>query len=382
MSTTANLPISNVVEISIASPQTGLSDFQVNNIAIGTRETPINPPAAGYAIYLDTLAVAADWGTGSEVYAQAVALFSQRPNPLSGGGALIVYAMGSTQTLSQAINALSALIFFGAFLYAGYNPINSEIEAAATLMNELGLIFPVSSYLTTDLNSGGLLQVVSAANEPFARPLYYGQVGTYASARIFAAAYIGRAMSVNFEGNATTNTMQMKDLAGVTADSTLTQTILNTCETLGVDCYGNIGGIPKTFSNGGPGFNYFDNMYNLEWLTFALEVALFNVIATTPTKIPQTEAGMTQLKNAVIGVLQQAVSNGYLAPGAWNAPDTFGNPATFEANIAALGYYVWSAPVSQQSETQREERVAPLIQVAIKLAGAVHSSQVLVYINA
>lgn len=378
----SNLPLNNIVEIDISSPQTGLTNFQINNIALGTREAPLNNQPLGYGVYRDTLSVAADWGTTSEAYAQAVKLFSQRPNPLSGGGQLIIYPMSGGQTLTQAIDALAPLIFFGAFMWAGYNPNNAEIEAAAATMQALGLIMPVASYLTSDLNNGGLLQTISAANEPFARPLIYTLGGTFASARVFAAAYIGRAMSVDFTGINTTNTMQMKDLVGVLADPGITQTVLNLCETLGVDCFANIGGIPKVFSNGGPGGNFFDNMYNLEWLTFALEVALFNVIATTSTKIPQTERGMTQLKNAVIKVLQQAVANGYLAPGIWNSPDTFGDPAKFDANIANLGYYVYSQPVGLQSEADRTQRKAPIIQVAIKLAGAVHTVEAIIYINA
>jgi hypothetical protein len=51
-------------------------------------------------------------------------------------------------------------------------------------------------------------------------------------------------------------------------------------------------------------------------------------------------------------------------------------------NIEEVGYYIYSLPVNQQAQTEREERKAPLIQIALKEAGAIHSSNVLVYINA
>ena len=385
-----SLPITNVVTISVESPQhAGLGDYQVNNLALLTNEVPVaSVPVAGYFIYRNSSSVLADWGAGSETYAQAVNVFSQVPNPLSGGGQLIVFAMSGGQTLTQAAQALQSLIFFGGAMYGGYNPVNSEVEAFASYMQSQGLISAISSYLVSDLTVPGLFATVRNASQNFAMCFLYTVAtagvgaGSYLAARIAMAAYMGRLMSVDFSGSNTTSTMQMKDLVNVQPDPGITQTVLNSCQSVGVDCFASIGGLPKVFSNGGPNGEFFaDNAYNLEWLTVALEMALFNVIATTTTKIPQTEQGVGLLKNAIIGVLQQAVTNGYVAPGAWNSPDTFGNPVTLVRNVAQTGYYVYSQPVANQSETARENRQAPLIQVAIKLAGAVHSANCIVEIN-
>jgi hypothetical protein len=256
-------------------------------------------------------------------------------------------------------------------------------------MEAEGLGLGVTSNLAADYGVGGLFTTVRNASQTFAFCFYYGigtdgvSAGSYQAARIAGAAYFGRLYSTNFNGSNTTSTMQMKDLVNVQPDPTVTQTVLNALSALGVDCYGSIGGLPKCFSFGGTSGNFFaDNTYNLEWLTFALEVALFNVIAETNTKVPQTERGIAQLKDACIQVLNQAVTNGYLAPGAWNSPDTFGDPETLDTNVAQLGYYIYSEPVGQQSEAQRAARQAPLIQIAIKLAGAVHTTTAIVYINA
>ena len=390
--TPSTLPITNVVEISVQTPQAGLADYQVNNIAILTKEVPLggwSGTTFGFGIYLSPQQVALDWGVGSETYAQAVNIFSQRPNPLSGGGQLIVYAGSGGQTLTQMIQALQPSIFFGLAMPAGYNPNNAEVEAAATYMQAEGLGLGVTSYLVADAQGGGLFTTIRNASQNFSFCFYYGiatdgiAAGSYAAARIAGAAYFGRLYSTNFDGSATTSTMQMKDLVNVQPDPTVTQTVLNLLSGLGVDCFASIAGLPKVFSFGGSSGAFFaDNTYNLEWLTFALEVALFNVIAETNTKVPQTEPGIAQLKDAIIQVLQQAVVNGYIAPGAWNSPDTFGNPATLDANVAQLGFYVYSQPVAQQGETARAARQAPVIQVAIKLAGAVHTASCIVNINA
>lgn len=379
-----SLPITNVVNISISSPQAGLGAYRINNVAILNRETPLggwSGTATGYGVYKDTLTVLADWGSGSEAYAQAVAIFDQRPNILSGDGNLIIYAQSGGQTLTQAIQALQPLIFFGGVHWAGYDPVDAEIEAAVATCQPLNIMCFVATYKTTDLNTPNLLFTLSASNQSSARMFLYTLGGTYAAARLAMAAAIGRGMSTDFTGSNTTISMQMKDLAGVLPDPNLTQTLYNTCGTLGVDVFTAVQGLPKYWSNGGPSGNFFDAVYNLEWLIFALQVQIFNVIAETSTKIPQTEAGIAQLRNAAIQVLKQAVINGYLAPGTWTATDTFGDPSTFVNNIKQNGYYVYTAPLSQQLAVDRLARKAPLMQIAIKEAGSVHSSNVLVFIN-
>jgi hypothetical protein len=79
--------------------------------------------------------------------------------------------------------------------------------------------------------------------------------------------------------------------------------------------------------------------------------------------------------------MQQFVANGELAPGQWNSSQTFGDPLTFIKNIQQVGYYIFSTPVALQSSSDRNARKAPLVQIAAKRAGAIHSSTVLVVVN-
>jgi hypothetical protein len=132
-------------------------------------------------------------------------------------------------------------------------------------------------------------------------------------------------------------------------------------------------------SSGGNG--YFDNVFNLQWLLGALQVAYFNALAGTPTKVPQTDSGFSAVTNALLQVLEQAVTNGYLAPGAWNIAIPFGDPQTFLNAISAQGFYIYVPPFSTQTPAQRNARQAPVIQVAVKYAGAVQSGTALININ-
>jgi hypothetical protein len=381
---TATLPVSTIVQVSIAAPQPGLLVPNVNNICILDTETPAHPEnlTALIGVYSNSAEVGVDWGTSSEAYKQAVAIFSQRPNILAGGGQLVIYYMtGSIVTLLEAITAVEALIYVGAYLWAGYNPVNAEIEAAVATVNGLGKLIGVSTYLTSDLTAGNLLYVVSAANEPSGVLFLYTQGGTYLAARLAMAAVFSAQMSTNFAGQNTTLNLNVKTLQGVTADTGITPAVLTTCKTLGVNVYASIQGVAKFIANGGPNFIFMDNVYNLLWFANALQIGIFNALAMTSTKIPQTEAGMTVLKNAVIAVCQQAVLNGYIAPGTWQSTDTFGDLKSFLRNIVQLGYYIYSQPIGDQSEAVRETRAAPLMQLAVKLAGAINTASLLVFFN-
>lgn len=379
---TATLPITTVVTISVQTPEAGLQVPAINNLCIISKESPIaSVPSAGFFIYQNSTQVGTDWGTGSETYAQAVAIFSQRPNPLSGGGQIIVYAASGGQTLTQAIQAVEALIYAGGYVWAGYNPSNGEVLLAVDTVQSLNKLIGVSSYLTSDLSGSGLFATISNEDESAGRMFLYTQGGTYLAARTAMAAYMGRGMSVDFSGTDTCSTMNLKDLIGVLPDSGITPTILATCQNLGVDVYASIQGVPKVLSNGGPGAHFFDSVYDLVWFTNVLQVAIFNALAQTNTKIPQTEQGMAVLRAAAAAVCQQAVTNGFLAPGTWTGSDAFGDPETFDRNIAQNGFYILTAPVALQSQADRSARKAPLMQIAAKEAGAVHTANLLVFVQ-
>jgi len=371
------IDISNVVTISVSEAPAGLSDFQINNLLILTKETAVVSPGT-FGVYLNPTDVATDWGTSSEVYAMANLVFSQQPNIVSGGGSLIIANQGSSETLAEAIARLQPLVFFGGVLWAGYAPTDAQILTAAAVVQPLRKMLFASSYLAASVNTGEIFDDVKTAGYTYVRCLLY--TVSAQAARYMAAAYAGRAMSTDFSGSLTTATMHMKELIGVLPDPSITQTILDKCETVGADVYINIGGLSKVYCTGGN--TYYDSVYNLTWLVFALQVAGFNAIATTSTKLPQTETGMAVLRGAYLNVLTQAVVNGYSAPGTWNGAIPFGSPAVFARNIIQLGFYLYSAPVSTQSQADRLARKAPLVQIAVKEAGAIQSSSVIVNVQA
>lgn len=451
-----SLPLTNIINVSVSLGSTGLAAFNVNNIALFTTDQFLsNPNSNQYRFYQSPTVVGSDFGTGTETYQQAGAVFSQQPNILSGGGQLIIcpiqngviqaatigtggsgylvgdilnlggvgtlgqvqvsgtttggvvssitiynpginYAVASnvtvtggfgtgalinigtvgTETLLQAINRLSQQIFFVGILSTSYGA-NSSWASLASSVQAFGdkILYLPSNNLSDVYGAFTTIQQQTSYNT---RCLYYSTSALLA--RLYAASYAGLGQSVNFNGSNTAITMSLKQLSGVAIDAGINQTVFNACATAGVDVYGGITNYPcVSFSQGAN--KYFDEVFNLIWFVSSLKVAGFNALATTGTKVPQTEAGVSVLKTAYRNVCLTGVSNAYIAPGTWTSSEWFGNQTDFINNIANAGFYIYSQPVSQQSASVRITRAAPLIQIAIKEAGAIQSTSIIVSIN-
>lgn len=374
----AQLSLSNVVNISVSQAQTGVNAYNTSNLALFTTETPDPVFDDDYKIYLEPTEVADDFGSDSVTYAMALAAFGQSPNFLANQGYLVVIPFESSETLAAAITRTNGIV-----QYFGVNTTQIEsgadMQAAAAVIQALNKVSFFVQRLAASIEPGGDLDDLRTSNFWKSRGLYYG-ADNDDDALEFQAAYAGRALSTVFSGSNTTQTMHLKDLSGPSADPTLTQTLLNKAIAAGADTYPSLQGVAKVFCSGEN--RYFDAVYNLGWFVGALQVAGFNFLAQASTKIPQTEAGVDGLKGAYRQICQQGITNQYGAPGSWTSPTTFGIQADLLQNIAQFGYYIYSAPIALQLQVDREARQAPIIQIAFKEAGAIHSSTVIVYVNA
>lgn len=269
------------------------------------------------------------------------------------------------------------------FSIVSYTPIMSTldledaaIEVAATGIQALPNMFFQHAASTQDV--AGIGTTIQQAGQKKTRILGYF-TGGMAAANLMKAAYVGRAFSTDVTGSDTASTMNLKSLTNVLPDQNVNQTLYDAAEAAGVDLYVSFAGFPSVVSTGGN--DYFDNQYFALAFQFALQTAGFNYLAQTNTKVPQTEPGITGLKNAYRQICIQFATAGFIAPGQWNSAETFGDPQIFNNNIQNNGYYIYSLPLAVQSQAARSARQAPLIQIACKEAGAVQSSNVLVVIN-
>ncbi|MGH9864497.1 MAG: DUF3383 family protein, partial [Candidatus Acidiferrales bacterium] len=289
-------------------------------------------------------------------------------------GSSVAGANSSGETILQAIARTSGAV--------GYVPFMTtlDLEDAAILDASNGVQALDNLYfqhVASVEDIAGIGTTIQQAGNKKTRILLY--TNSMADANLMKAAYAGRGCSVNFTGSFTSSTMNLKQLVTIDPDNGITQTLYVQANTAGVDIYVSMDGVPSVISSYGNDF--FDNPYSDLALKFALEAAGFNFLRQTNTKVPQTEPGMNGLKSAYAQVCIQFVRNGCVAPGQWNSSETFGDPQIFQNNVLANGYYIYSLPVALQNSTDRDARIAPLVQIAIKRAGAIQHSDAIVLVN-
>jgi hypothetical protein len=123
---------------------------------------------------------------------------------------------------------------------------------------------------------------------------------------------------------------------------------------------------------------FIDTVIGTDWLATTLQNIMYNALYTTTTKVPQTDAGTHLLVTLAESVLAQAVDNGLLAPGVWQS-NGFGILKTLD--YMPKGYYVFAPRIGTQNAVDRAARRSVPIQIAAKLAGAIHEISIAVTVN-
>ncbi len=187
-----------------------------------------------------------------------------------------------------------------------------------------------------------------------------------------------RFSSVNFSAPNAIITLMLKDLPGTLADVNLTPSQVQILQSQRVNFYSERSGV----SGYEEGFTFnpdvwADVRYWLDWFVNAIRVEEFNLLKQTPTKVPQTEAGMNALKEAAVKVCKQGIFNGGIAGGVLSPALTLdvqqstGN-SEFDGDLAD-GYLVYAAPIAQLSQSDRNQRKAQPLKIWLKGSGAIHS---------
>lgn len=188
-------------------------------------------------------------------------------------------------------------------------------------------------------------------------------------------AALAEMLSVNFEGTKTVKTLKFKQASGIMSDS-LDVTTAKKAFALGINCYTYYGS-SAMFSEGTMigKHRYFDEIHWLDWLVDAVQKNVFNALLQTPTQIDLTDQGTAKLLKRVTEVAGKGVRNGGAAPGVWRI-DGFGTLS--RGDFLEEGFYAWADTVANLSDTQVEDRQGPTMYLAIKRAGAVHKSEVII----
>lgn len=194
------------------------------------------------------------------------------------------------------------------------------------------------------------------------------------SSPVAAASLFGRQASVDFTANKTTINLMWKIEPGIISEI-LTESQAAALKAKDINVfvkYTNQKSIIQwgTMING----DYIDERVGIDFAVNLVQTTLWNVLYQTPTKVPQTDAGTQLLVTPVKACCQMLVRDGFVAPGVWNGPP-MGNLNT--GDVMPLGYYVFADVYANQNPADRAARKAMPIQVALKLAGAVNTVNVM-----
>ncbi|WP_107326834.1 DUF3383 family protein [Klebsiella pneumoniae] len=371
------LPVSNVVNVDvIMSPVAATGRNFGALLILGTSTViPVTERIRQYSAIED---IGDDFGVDSPEYEAATIFFSQSPKPTlvyigRWAKTLAEGEEGTVETLLQAVNAsLQYTNWYGLAIADSADLVEADVISVAAAI-EASSLSRILAVTTDDVNV-----LVSGNTDNIGYKLkaacYSRTFWQYSSSSKYAAiSAFGRAFTVNFTGNNTTITLKFKTEPGVTYET------LTTAQASAIDAingnvyvyYANDTAIIQqgVMANG----DFFDERHGLDWLQNYVQTNLYNLLYTSTTKIPQTDAGVTRLMTNVEASLDQAVNNGLIAPGVWNG----GPIGQIESgDTLTKGYYVCADSVDNQAQSDRESRKSPVIQAAIKLAGAIHYADV------
>ena len=280
----------------------------------------------------------------------------------------------TAETKVDAITAVKSEVNIKGFMFSD-NTTDQESEDLATFAQAnacLGYdVFSDSSNLEIDITNPVWKIVLSGQDQ-------YRMLYSKSGNRKLAAAYMARLHTVVFTATNTAITMNLKELISTPAEE-YSQSEITKAANVGLDIYTTFKNVPKVLTSGANGFA--DNAYNLLAFVDAVQTDAFNLLGTTPTKIPQTNSGIGLIVDTVEKSCQGFVRAGVFAAGEWSIADIFGDRETFENNIRAKGYYVLAESLADQIQSDRAARIAPPINVAVKNAGAVEKINIIIRFN-
>lgn len=373
----AGLSVSDLVNVTVNVSPTAAANRGFGTLLIIGDSTIISPTERVRS-YSNLTGVLADFLVTSPEYLAAQVYFAQIPQPSK----LMIgrqNAVASAETPLQAVTACAAISssWYACMFASAVMPTPVQASAVAAFI-EASSPTRVYGVVTNEAAAIVIPDTTSIAylmkNANMSRT-----VVQYSASSVYAiAAFFGRALSVDFNMNKSTITMMWKQEVLISAE-TLTETQANALKATNCNVFVNYDNGTAIVQNGTvANKRFFDEVHGLDWLQATVQNSVYNLFYQSLTKIPQTNSGVGQVISTVVGVLDQAVANGLIAAGKWNS-DGFG--ALNRGDFLKEGYYVYCAPVETQSQADREARICPPIQVAIKMAGAIHSVAIAINVN-
>ena len=192
------------------------------------------------------------------------------------------------------------------------------------------------------------------------------------------AALLAEAISTNWNGASTAKTVKFKQQTLTRSDDRITLTEAAKCRRLGVNFYTDYDSVPMLAEGVMLGGRFIDEVTGLDAFVDACQKQAFATLQGAATKIPQTDRGQERIIAGLKVVGNEFNRNGFLGGGLWGGAD-IGDLAY--GDRLDEGYYFYSDSYDTQTTPDREARKGMPVNTAIKLAGAIHSLDIIVQFN-
>lgn len=279
------------------------------------------------------------------------------------------------ETALAAVTILDGLsTYWYALMFASVNIVDADRLAVAGYIEATNHIFGITTAAAAALDPTSTTDIGYLLKSAG----YQRTFGQYSNTAYAAASMFGRLLTTNFNANNSVISLMYKAEPGVTAEN-LTTAQANALDAKRYNYFVNYNNNTAILQNGTMfGAAYIDEIYGMDWLANNIQTNVYNLLYTSTTKIPQTDAGNHQIANAIELSCSQGVTNGLLAPGTWTAGG-FGQLK--QNDYLQKGYYIYAPPISSQASADRAARKSVAFQVAGKLAGAVNTAAIVITLN-
>lgn len=272
---------------------------------------------------------------------------------------------GAAELMATALTAINTENSTDWYLLNIETRNDTDITAADVFITPLKKVF-VGQSKDADAKAGtpvNIFDTIQALNNERTTLVWHDDDSEYLD-----AAWVGIAGAADLDAAGGVITMAFKQATGVPVDVLSSGEITNIAGD-GESSDGFGGNVHVDIASRGvflygktTGGDFFDVQTTLDWTFFRVGEAVFGLLATTPTKIPFTNFGITQVQNEVKGVLDTGVTNGHFSG---DVPPTVSVPDIADVSTA-----------DKNARTLRN-----VIGTAV-LAGAVHKTFVRVEVGA
>lgn len=382
----SRLNVDNIVRINISMAAAATAGENGCNVGLILGNSTVISTTTRVKKYRNLTEVAADFTTNTAPeYLAAEMYFNQNPTPyaLYIGRYDSTVASGATapnETPVDGYTAIRSMVadFYGVYLVSTSSVTDAQIAALATAVEAMG---DNCLFFETD-NSDAL--VLSPANADIFTTLNTNSItkaiGIYSGEDYAGAALMGLAMGLETGEDNSAFDLFFKKLVGVDPESTITEAQLTILKGKNGNAYVTRGQDYDMVDNGNcvDGTPYDQTMY-LELTKRTLQTRVMDQLTKEGVaKIPQTDDGLAMILSAVTDGMEYMRDLGFVGPGTWTA-DPF---RTIEkGDMLDNGYQIFADSFSDMSASDRSDRKAPNIYVAMKLAGSIRSVVIGVTVN-